>query len=208
LHLLQDGPNTCEFKNGEKILFYWPFSRLTGLLFGERTCKWTGVMKFIDPKNKIKAIIKMDDGEKKGVFSKSRSDVFNGSIYEYTEPVISVKDKEKEKEKKKKVNAKDQQKEDKEMKDCKKELAKITGSWIEKLEIDGKDIWNINRDYPTRAQPVKNPLPSDCRYREDLLWVKHGSLPNAEEWKVALEIRQRLEKKLRQDYEKDKKKKK
>ena len=198
LTLLQDGPNYCEFKDGGKIVFYWPFIKVHGMLFGERTVKWVGVIKVIDEKNRMKAIIKMDDGGKKSVFSKVRTDIFNGAIYNYKE-IINTNSKKKTK--------REQHKEDAEMKDVDQILAQITGSWLEYLEIDGKQFWCIDKHFPTRAQPVENPIPSDCRYREDLIWVKYGNLHFAEEWKVKLEERQRHERKLKQDYNYKKKKK-
>jgi len=36
-----------------------------------------------------------------------------------------------------------------------------------------------------------NPLPSDCRFREDLIWLAIGNLDFAQNWKVKLEEQQR-----------------
>lgn len=40
-------------------------------------------------------------------------------------------------------------------------------------------------------------LPSDWRYREDLIYLQRGDIPTADEWKVRLEVQQRWDRKLR-----------
>ena len=45
----------------------------------------------------------------------------------------------------------------------------IGGNWLEKLLFDGQEYWNIESDLPVRHLSVNNPLPSDARYREDLI---------------------------------------
>lgn len=49
-------------------------------------------------------------------------------------------------------------------------------------------------------------LPSDWRYREDLLWLKYGFMAIAAKWKLRLEVQQRKDRKHRQDVEKLRKK--
>lgn len=51
------------------------------MLFGDRLTKLSGCMIFEDNHNKLKAIIKMESDEKKGMFSKKKYDLFNGKIY-------------------------------------------------------------------------------------------------------------------------------
>ena len=52
-------------------------------------------------------------------------------------------------------------------------------------------LWNIEdesfKGNQSRNISIPNPLPSDSRYREDLLWVKKKNLQNAEQWKYWLE---------------------
>lgn len=59
-----------------------------------------------------------------------------------------------------------------EIKDIEKEICEINGSWLEKLVIGGKEYWNIEKNEPEHAIPIPNPLLSDPRYREDLIWLK------------------------------------
>ena len=47
---------------------------------------------------------------------------------------------------------------------------------------------------------VGNPLPSDCRYREDILWLKYGEMELAGKWKVKLEEQQRLDRANRKKF--------
>lgn len=88
------------------------------------------------------------------------------------------------------------------------EIGVIEGSWLDNLVIGNEEIWNINKMNPVRQIPEENPLPSDCRFREDLLYLKTNDLKLADKWKVLLEVRQRYEKKLRIDTAKNAKKKK
>jgi hypothetical protein len=48
-------------------------------------------------------------------------------------------------------------------------------------------------------------LPSDWRYREDLIWLKYGYQKIAANWKLKLEVQQRKDRKNRQDAQKARK---
>lgn len=39
--------------------------------------------------------------------------------------------------------------------------------------IDNNIIWDITRDVPEMVVPIENPLPSDWRFREDLIWLAY-----------------------------------
>ena len=45
----------------------------------------------------------------------------------------------------------------------------VNGHWTEDLYIDGVKYWNINEFKGLVVRPVEDPLPSDCRFREDLV---------------------------------------
>lgn len=97
-------------------------------------------------------------------------------------------------------------------------ICKITGSWLEEIKFDDKVAFLIKESYPPPILPSDNVLPSDSRFREDKIWLKH-SFDNkelklgkifegyAQSWKLGLEAQQRYEKELRQKG-KDKKEKK
>jgi hypothetical protein len=125
MNLLQDGQNTIEYDFGEKIVYQLPGIKMSGLVLGDRLIKWTGVMKFVDKKNNLKAIIKFGKEVKKGLFSKKKADLIEGKLY-YTK-----KDVELPKEKKRK----DEDKQDLKYKDLDKLIAEISGSYLDKLVI-------------------------------------------------------------------------
>jgi len=53
---------------------------------------------------------------------------------------------------------------------------------------------------------LKKSLPSDHRYREDLIWLFYENEKYAQEWKTKLEVQQRKEKKNRKTAENKRKK--
>ena len=88
----------------------------------------------------------------------------------------------------------------------------ISGSFIEYLQIGNDVIWNINKNPAELIKPVKHCIPSDGRYREDLIWL-YRSFNNAKDekeeeiyrgigmkWKVTMEEFSRWERKHRADY--------
>lgn len=60
LKMIQDGPNIVEFTNfKEKIVFNLPCSKLSGLMGGDRTLKWSGIMSFLNEGQNLKAVLKI-----------------------------------------------------------------------------------------------------------------------------------------------------
>lgn len=188
----QDGPNHVDFKDGHRITFYWPKLRLEGVMHGERTCTYTHHMKFVDEKNKIKVIIKFGDSGESKAFPKKRTDAFHGKMYRYKPEAQG--------------GSKKQKAEELNFGDMEQEICSMHGSWLEYLKIGGQETWNIDNNKPAQYIPIRDPLPSDSRFREDLLWVKRENKKHAHEWKLKLEERQRYERKLRIDYQKHSKK--
>lgn len=88
----------------------------------------------------------------------------------------------------------------------------ISGSFIDHLKIGSDIIWDINKNFPDTIKPVKHCLPSDGRFREDLIWLYrsfYGVKEEKEEeiyraigmkWKVMMEEFNRWERKHRADY--------
>ena len=54
-------------------------------------------------------------------------------------------------------------------------ISEISGSWLGHLHIDDKEYWNIDKHNPLIPYPHPNPLASDSRYREDLVWLLKGN---------------------------------
>jgi len=63
--------------------------------------------------------------------------------------------------------------------------------------IDGARFWHIDEYRGFKVRLSNNPLPSDCRFREDLVFLRNGDEETAATWKAELEKRQRHEQKLR-----------
>ncbi|KAG2454102.1 hypothetical protein HYH02_001141 [Chlamydomonas schloesseri] len=80
------------------------------------------------------------------------------------------------------------------------------GNWLHYFEWDkganggrAKRLWDIRTSTVTPAVPVSDPLPSDCRNREDVVFLKAKDQPKSQEWKLTLEERQRRDRKLRKE---------
>lgn len=85
-------------------------------------------------------------------------------------------------------------------------ISYIEGNWIDYVMIDGDNYWEIGQATKTPLAPIENPLPSDSRYREDLLALINSTEDEAQKEKERLEEIQRRDRKLREEAEKAKKK--
>ena len=187
LTIRQEGPNYVEFKDKSRIVFHLPCIKVKGMLLGDRLTHYHGVAKFHDPLNGIKAVIKMSSAEKKGFFGTRKHDTFDGKLY-YANTST---------EKKTFKSIDEEEEDDLKFADVKQEISVITGSFLENLAFDGVDFWNIQKQKPSRYKPTQDPLPSDFRFREDLIWLKYGNANHASDWKIRLEEQQRYDRKLR-----------
>lgn len=61
-------------------------------------------------------------------------------------------------------------------------LSKVTGSWLENIVFDGKPYWILEKIEPAALLKSNDPLPSDCRYREDLIYLAKNDLEKAQEY--------------------------
>lgn len=55
--------------------------------------------------------------------------------------------------------------------DPKKVHSKIKGYWTSYLEFDGRRYWDLEKIDPVTVIHTADPMPSDCRFREDLIWL-------------------------------------
>lgn len=76
-------------------------------------------------------------------------------------------------------------------------LGRIEGIWPESFKIDENEFWNPNQK-GLQFHLCKDVLPSDYRFREDILWMKNKNIPNAQKWKLKLELLIRQERKARE----------
>eukprot|EP00347_Sterkiella_histriomuscorum_P010009 403339035 len=175
LIMRNEGPNNIRFSDGQTITYEYPVTKLGGMLWGDRVLNIEGHMVFEDKQNELKAVV---------IFHHHRYDKFIGQIYH------------------KDVNVKPSKKDPSKLSDLKdvaKVICEINGSIFENLTIGGQEYWNIDTMEPMKALPIPNALPSDPRYREDLIWLKRDNENYSQIWKTRLEIQQRYERKLRQD---------
>jgi hypothetical protein len=163
--------------------------KIGGTVMGDRTIESTGSVVFEDLTNNRKAVIITNTHKASGFFSKKESgkkDEVTGIIYD-CEPIQNP-------DKTAKIYyGKDSKHfgDLKEVKDVKKKLCDVSGSWLEEIKIDGKKYWSIQEHKPSRLIPDTDSMvsPSDWRYREDLLWLKYGSEDLAATWKYKLELK-------------------
>jgi hypothetical protein len=185
------------FNDGTVINYILPFMIIKGIIFGDRIVEQEGTVYFRDPKNMIGAELKFkafEGGFFSGWFAKKETkpnDYFNGILYDI-EPVPSVPETAAPVKRFVQVG---------------EAVGEIYGTWLGFVEFDGKRFWDWRtHEYPGRAVPIDNPLPSDARYREDLLVLASGKVETAGHWKGRLEERQRRDRKLRAAFEKAQKK--
>lgn len=67
------------------------------------------------------------------------------------------------------------------------------------MKIDDEIVWQYSKFKPLQLRFVNNPLPSDCRFRTDLIALLNNDLAKAQEQKDELENIQRNDKKLRKN---------
>lgn len=196
-------------ESNRTIDIQFPKLNISGLLFGSRMVTWNNFLKVEDKQSHLKAVIYFNKSHDN--LKKRRVHDFWGSIFFY--------DFQKEKEKKKKQFYDEKTPK---VPDPKQQLAEIEGSYLEYLVINKEIIWDFRQNSPSQVTPLKEKegnfvLPSDSRYREDLIWLKRGFINKdydclytgyAQEWKLALEAQQRLERENRAEYQKKLKKKK
>lgn len=88
------------------------------------------------------------------------------------------------------------------------EYSKFEGLWTSYIEFDGKRYWDLKAVDPIDHIDTTEPLESDCRYREDLIFLAKKDMAKAQEHKIRLEKIQRADRKLRADYKEAKENKK
>jgi hypothetical protein len=195
------GPNNVIFKDGQHIRFGFPSYRLGGTVMGERTVETYGSITFEDLTNNLKAVIVVNTYKKTGWIRShvtGSKDQIEGMIYQPTHKLTG------DKQSVKKNYSKDCEMyhDLKSVKDVKKKICDITGSFLNNLFIDGRTYWDVETMIPQRQLPIYEEdelvLNSDWRFREDLLWLKYNYQLIAHQWKVRMEVQQRHDRALRQ----------
>ena len=171
------------FKDGHQLDFtQCPVMKMTGMASKNRYLFLKNKMVIEDKKNCVKSVIFFNlVKETKTV---KRYDEFEGIIYKYKAGVASD----------------GKEKSIKDLKDIESEIARVNGAWTTHIEINGINYWKIEESKPADLIFANNPLPSDVRFREDLVWLKKKNIPFADAWKDSIEIRQRKDRTLRKKY--------
>ncbi|KRW98586.1 hypothetical protein PPERSA_09739 [Pseudocohnilembus persalinus] len=81
-----------------------------------------------------------------------------------------------------------------------KVISKAFGCWTEFVEFDGKRYWDIKYIEPSKVIKSQGPLDSDCRYRQDSIYLAKGDQKLSAEWKHKLEVLQRKDRAARIAY--------
>jgi hypothetical protein len=192
--MVQKGKNNIYLKKTKQTISYQlPKVIIGGVVLGSRYVLLDGHMKFDDRENNIKAVIYFNKHHQ-NIKSKRIHDLYGQIFYnEYS--------------KKNEVFYEDKSPKNAFPSDKKLIYSEITGSWLENLIFDNKIYWSIEDSSPPKISPIKNVMPSDCRFREDLIWLKRSLLAveyntlyenYAQKWKVALEVQQRHDRSLRE----------
>ncbi|CDW89867.1 oxysterol binding family protein [Stylonychia lemnae] len=193
------GPLIVEFKGGQKIEIRSPITEVSGILYGVRAFNIYDTMTIKDTKNNLFCEIVFNPDKKSGFKSLfgmggGKSALNDDQRVDYIEGVISNRDNIDYKKNRGKLN------------EGTDYICLVNGHWTEDLYIDGVKYWHIDDFKGLQVRPSQNPLPSDCRFREDLVHLINTDEDTGQKWKVILEERQRYDRKLREDAKKKRQK--
>ena len=212
IFIIQKGDILIEFpKLNEKFMYRMPIMKLENCKSEEeRNCFITDYMEIYDLTNAQKALIKFG-------YNSKEITKFVGAIFKSTIVEKQINNKVNDKYYKclsKYLEEKIDSKKTKLMDDHPLPLSIITGSVTENLFFDNNKYWDFNENDPFFVQPCYNVLPSDTRFREDLIWLYYANYYSrnpkefekfcklSQSWKLETELIQRKEREIRADYRK------
>ena len=181
-----------KFKDGTLFRVRLPPIVLKGISIGDRIYNYYNKCMIQDLTNKLTAYIEMNPDEP-GYFAsffkskKTFPDYFRGKIVDS------------------KFVTPDDNNGDHKLEKGAKSYVDIEGEWTSYISFDNVEYWN---NYKCKALTVYShefTLPSDGRYRGDLINLIKGDQEKSQIEKEKLEVRQRKDRKLRADYLKSKK---
>lgn len=196
IKVYQKGPVSICFKNkaSDKVQYCMPTIKLLNSNSeNNRSAIWFEDMIFVDVKNNLKAIIS---------FGKDSKYIhgFQGKIINYNFPANykftqdQIVQEKREISKANKLPA----------------LVNIKGSWLKEICFDNQQSWNIDHYLPSYIIPDEYVIPSDGRFREDLIWLYRSWNAKSEEnrklfetnsqnWKQLIELVQRSDREERKN---------
>eukprot|EP00475_Leptophrys_vorax_P045828 TRINITY_DN9663_c0_g1_i3.p1 TRINITY_DN9663_c0_g1~~TRINITY_DN9663_c0_g1_i3.p1 ORF type:complete len:383 (+),score=93.85 TRINITY_DN9663_c0_g1_i3:60-1208(+) len=169
------GPNVVAFPDGDKISFTIPYLWLRGILWGDRVAEFHGEMTVQDKRNKVTAKIK---------FNPDAVSYLASWFVTQSSPVDVFRGT---------------------IEQDGRVVSKIEGSWLTHLDFDGERFVEFSSEVQGTVKPMPDEvtLPSDARFRADLLALAQGDYELAQHQKVVLEEIQRNDRKLRKQHWED-----
>lgn len=175
----RSGKNIIKFKDGSMYTFSNLYTRINGVMLGDRIYNYYGDLVVKDYKNKIEAIASFQDELAEGVIQKLFA---KKKTVQYDECKIEIRQ----------LNPTTKQKELK---------STGVGSWLGQVVFDDKVYWSYFDENKTEwSQEGLWLLPSDSFFREDLNAVVKGDIDLAQKEKERLEELQRADQRLRDAY--------
>ena len=138
------GPNTIEFADGTRIRFNTSDFMLGGTIKGDRTIEFYGNLFYEDLTNGLRALVCLSTYANSGYFFSQQSgnkDGFTGLIYESSQKPMQPTEFSARQALPASVDK---------LKDVKKKISVISGSWLDKIAFDNKDYWNMCDYLPGR----------------------------------------------------------
>ena len=212
--VMNKGKGNLYLKQTNRTLnIQFPAISISGLVFGQRLVSWRHMLKIEDHTNNLIVLVYFNRSVSS--LKKKRVHDFTGGIYKY--------DFSKEKNRKP-VDFYDEK--IKKEPDSKYKIISIEGSYLEELYFNDKKYHDFRINSPSKFYPyfpkeekvdymnnVKYEnnhlvIPSDSRYREDLIWLKRAFLYKEKfdeysnlsgKWKLILEAQQRIDRENRKE---------
>ena len=175
----------------QTISFHMPCIKLVNTTsVDDRAAHWVKNLLLFDEQNKLKGVVNLGG-------NKNQIDEVQGGIYEYDQ--------------KYEFDEKYENQEAEEQLGSGNMKMKLEGSYLQHIKFDGKQYWHLHDFESSPIICKERPLPSDGRYREDLMWLllafnaeskeeKEKCEQLAQKWKEILENLQRSDKKRRNKY--------
>ena len=181
-----------KFKDGTLFQIRLPQVIVKGITMGDRMFNYTKKALVQDLTNGLCSFIEMNPDEPgfiSGFFvsKKTFPDYFKGKIVDLKDVNIDEKG----------VNHT--------LKANSKEYGKFEGQWTSYISFDNVEYWNNNKTKSLTIFSHEFTLPSDGRYREDLINLIKGNQEQSQSEKEKLENIEKQDKKLREKYLKNKK---
>ena len=180
-----------KFKDGTLFRVMMPPILLKGLSMGDRLFNYVNKGLVLDLTNGLCSYMEMNPDEL-GYFQsffkskKTFPDYFRGNIVEINDVVI------------------DENGGNHKLKKNAKTYGNIEGEWTSFISFDGVEYWN-NDMKTLKMYSHEFTLPSDGRFRPDLISLIDGNEEQSQIEKEKLEVRQRVDRKLRANYAKNQK---